>query len=54
MFDAVQTLDELSEACPLAAEVLRPLRVIPDVGIFELAAYFFEALAFGWVVKDTP
>jgi hypothetical protein len=33
---------------------LGALGVVPDVGVFEFAAYFFETLALGVVVKDTP
>jgi len=34
--------------------LLRALRVVPDVRIFQLAAYFLEAFALAVVVKDTP
>jgi len=52
--DAVQALDELGQACPLAAEILRALRIVPDIGTFQFPAYLFQALALGRVVKDTP
>jgi hypothetical protein len=38
----------------LLAELLRAFRVVPDVRILELAAYFLEPVALGVVVKDTP
>jgi hypothetical protein len=37
-----------------AAERLRTLRVVPDVGTFEFAIDFFQTLYFCVVVKDTP
>jgi len=30
------------------------LRVVPDLGIFQFAGDFFEALGLGIEVKDTP
>jgi hypothetical protein len=42
------------QAGALAAQFLRARRIIPDVRVFQLAAYFFQAFAFGSVVKDTP
>ena len=52
--DAVQAFHELAEARALAAQILRALRVVPDVGAFQFAAYFFQTFALGRVVKDTP
>jgi hypothetical protein len=37
-----------------ATERLGPLRVVPDVGAFQLAIDFFQTLYFRVVVKDTP
>jgi len=37
-----------------AAQFLGAFRVVPDVGDFQLAAYFFEAVFLFRVVKDTP
>ena len=45
---------ELGEARAFAAEVLGALRLVPDVGVFQFAGYFFQALALDRVVKDTP
>jgi len=50
----VDAVDDLFQRGALAAEVLRPFGVVPDVGAFQLAVYFFQALDFGVVVKDTP
>ncbi len=46
--------DDAIEARALLAELLRALRVVPDVRIFKLARNFFEALRLGIEVKDTP
>jgi hypothetical protein len=37
-----------------APERLGPLRVVPDVGAFQLAGYFFETFDLEVEVKDTP
>jgi hypothetical protein len=37
----------------LPAELLRALRVVPDLGLFQLAGYFLQALVLGVVIKDT-
>jgi hypothetical protein len=52
--DAVEAVHELAEARAFAAKILRALRVVPDVGILELAAYFFETFTLDRVVKETP
>jgi len=36
-----------------AAEILRALRIVPDVRIFELAGDDFEAFVLRFEVKDT-
>ena len=47
-------VDDAIELGALLAELLRALGIVPDVRVFELAAYFLEPLALGIVVKDTP
>jgi hypothetical protein len=47
-------VDDLVERGAFLAELLGPLRVVPDVRVLEFARYFLEALAFCVVVKDTP
>jgi hypothetical protein len=47
-------VDDLVERGAFLAELLRPLRVVPDVRVLELAGYLLETLAFCVVVKDTP
>jgi hypothetical protein len=47
-------VDDLVERGALLAELLGPLRVVPDVRVLQLAGYFLETLALGVVVKDTP
>ena len=47
-------VDDLLEQRALAAQGLRALGVVPDVGAFQLAVYFFETFDLGVVVKDTP
>jgi hypothetical protein len=52
--DAVQAFHEVGEARPLATQILRALRIVPDVRVFQFAGYFFETFALDRVVKDTP
>jgi hypothetical protein len=52
--DAVEALGDRRELRTLAAERLRPVRVVPDLRVFELAAYLGEPLALAVVLKDTP
>jgi hypothetical protein len=47
-------IDDPVERCAFLAELLRALRIVPDVRIFQLAGYFLEPFALGVVVKDTP
>jgi hypothetical protein len=42
------------QAGTFAAQFLRARRIVPDLGIFQFAAYFFQLFALGSVVKDTP
>jgi len=52
--NAIQAFHEVGKACPLAAQILRALRIVPDLRVFQFASYFFEAFALDRVVKDTP
>jgi hypothetical protein len=52
--EVADAVDDLVELRAFLAELLGALGVIPDVGIFQLASYFFETFALGVVVKDTP
>jgi hypothetical protein len=52
--DAVETLGERGELRALAAERLRPVGAVPDLGVLEFPAYFGEPLALAVVLKDTP
>ena len=47
-------VDDAVELRAFLAELLRTLRIVPDVRVLELAPYFLEAFALGLVVKDTP
>jgi len=47
-------VDGLVEQRAFAAQGLRTRGVVPDVRAFEFAVDFFQALALGVVVKDTP
>jgi hypothetical protein len=47
-------VDDLVELRAFLAQLLGAFGVVPDVGILQLAAYFFQALSLGVVVKDTP
>jgi hypothetical protein len=46
--------DDLLERGALAAEGLRVLGVVPDLGAFQLPVYFFETFDLLVEVKDTP
>ena len=52
--ERADSVDDPVERSAFLAELLGPLRVVPDVGVLEFAGYFLEALALGVVVKDTP
>jgi hypothetical protein len=47
-------VDRLVEQGAFAAQRLRPFGIVPDIRVFQFALYFFQALALGVVVKDTP
>jgi hypothetical protein len=47
-------VDGLVEQRTFAAQRLRACGIVPDIGAFEFAVDFFQALALGVVVKDTP
>jgi hypothetical protein len=38
----------------LSAQRLGLFRIVPDIGIFQLAAYLFQPVFLAGVVKDTP
>jgi hypothetical protein len=43
-----------SQLGPLAPELLRLVGLLPERGVFQLAADFLEALFFAVVLKETP
>jgi hypothetical protein len=43
----------LFEPGPFLAELLSPIRVVPNARLFELAGYFLQALVLVVVIKDT-
>ena len=47
-------VDVLLKAGTLAAQGLGVFGVAPDIRVFQFPVYFFQALALGFVVKDTP
>ena len=51
---AIDLLDVAAQARALATELLGALLVGPDGGIFQLAAYLFEAFLLLIVLKETP
>ncbi|MBW4051253.1 MAG: hypothetical protein HIU85_07300 [Proteobacteria bacterium] len=51
---AIDVAEVGAEARPLLAELLRPLRLRPDGGVFELPPYLLEALFLAIVFKETP
>ena len=52
--ELVQGLDDLGQHGTLAAQCLGVLRLVPDVGVFQLAVDFDQAVMLVIVVKDTP
>jgi hypothetical protein len=54
VFQAGNAVDVLFQAGTLAAQGLGVLGVVPDIRVFEFPVYFFQTLALGVVVKDTP
>jgi hypothetical protein len=51
----VVELSELgAQACALATQLLGLVGLVPDAGIFELAADFFQPLFLAVVLKETP
>jgi hypothetical protein len=54
VLQAGDAVDVLLQAGALATQGLGVFGVVPDVGVFQLPIYFFQALALGFVVKDTP
>jgi hypothetical protein len=51
---AGDAVDVLLQAGTLAAQGLGVFGVVPDIRVLQLPVYFFQALALGVVVKDTP
>jgi hypothetical protein len=47
-------VDHFLERRALATQGLRALRIVPDVGAFQLPVYFFETFDLVVEVKDTP
>src|SRR5690606_15380219 len=52
--ELVQGFDDVGQGGTLAAQALGVFRIVPDVGVFEFAVYFDQAISFLIVVKDTP
>jgi len=53
VFDAVERVDDRFEGLLFLAELLGALRVVPQLGVLELAVQRFEARLLAPVVKDT-
>ena len=51
---AADAADDAIELRAFLAQILRALRVVPDVGAFEFASDFFETFGLCLVVKETP
>ena len=49
-----QRTDDVVELRTFLAECLGAVRIVPDAGVFEFLADFFEALTLAIEVKDTP
>jgi hypothetical protein len=46
-------VDDFLELRAFLTELLRPLRILPDIGLLELAGDFLQALVLVVVIKDT-
>jgi hypothetical protein len=46
-------VDDFLELRALLAELLRPIRILPDIRLLELPGDFLQALALVVVIKDT-
>jgi hypothetical protein len=51
---AVELIEFRGQAGALTPQLLGALGCAPDRGVFELAAYFFEAFFLAVVLKETP
>jgi hypothetical protein len=52
--ERAQAADHFFETRALAVQLLRALRVVPGLGVFEFPQNFDQALGLGIEVKDTP
>jgi hypothetical protein len=50
----VERDDDLFELRAFLPQGLRPLGLVPDIGLLQLALDFYEPLCLAVVVKDTP
>jgi len=50
----VDRLDDVFQRLLFLAQLLGPLRFVPDGGVFEGGVDFVQAQCFAVVVKDTP
>ncbi|GAC1301197.1 MAG: hypothetical protein NVSMB10_00330 [Steroidobacteraceae bacterium] len=51
---SIQIANDRFELRAFFAEILRPIRIVPDARLLEFAFYFLESLVLGVVIKDTP
>jgi len=52
--DALEGVDHLAQARALAAKILSPCLILPDVGRLELREDVDQAFLLGVELKDTP
>src|ERR1700691_2084392 len=50
----IEAADDVFQSRALPAEFLRPVRLVPDAGLFQFAGYLLQALVLIVVIKDTP
>jgi hypothetical protein len=50
---AIEIVDDFLELRALLAELLRPLRILPNIRLLELPGDFLQALVLVVVIKDT-
>jgi hypothetical protein len=51
--EPIEAADDLLQLGPLPAELLRPVGLVPDTRLLELALYFLQPLVLVVVIKDT-
>ena len=54
MLKRIDDIDYILQRRSFLAQLLRPVGIVPDGGVFQLCEDLFELFFFSSVVKDTP